>query len=315
MSTKTFTRDEVAKHNTEDSVWCIIDHRVYDLTDFLDAHPGGSVVLAQIAGKDATTEFYNLHRQEVLQKYKDSLCIGTVEGEKPEVIEPELGGLSPVPYAEPLWLRPEFKSPYYTESHRRLQRAIREFTEKYISPEAHEKERDGSYISQGLIDRMAETNILAMRLGPGKHLHGRKLLGGVVDGKEFDYFHDLIVAQEVTRINGRGLLPLFFVKFGGIADIIPLSGFVDGNMAGMVISLTAVRQWLRNDSLKEKISEEVLSGKKKICLAITEAFAGSDVAGLRTTATKTPDGKYYVINGTKYVAFSPDYIKNQADRS
>lgn len=315
MSAKTFTRDEVAKHNTEDSVWCIIDHRVYDLTDFLDAHPGGSVVLAQIAGKDATTEFYNLHRQEVLQKYKDSLCIGTVEGEKPEVIEPELGGLSPVPYAEPLWLRPEFKSPYYTESHRRLQRAIREFTEKYISPEAHEKERDGSYISQELIDRMAETNILAMRLGPGKHLHGRKLLGGVVDGKEFDYFHDLIVAQEVTRINGRGLLPFFFVEFGRVADIIPLSGFVDGNMAGMVISLTAVRQWLRNDSLREKISEEVLLGKKKICLAITEAFAGSDVAGLRTTATKTPDGKYYIINGTKYVALSPDYIENQADRS
>lgn len=45
--------------------------------------------------------------------------------------------------------------------------------------------------------------------------------------------------------------------------------------------------------------EEVLSGKKKMCLAITEAFAGSDVAGLRTTAEKTPDGKYYIINGTK----------------
>jgi alkylation response protein AidB-like acyl-CoA dehydrogenase len=29
------------------------------------------------------------------------------------------------------------------------------------------------------------------------------------------------------------------------------------------------------------------------------AFAGSDVSGLRTTATKTPDGKYYIINGTK----------------
>ena len=41
-------------------------------------------------------------------------------------------------------------------------------------------------ISQELIDKMAETNILALRLGPGKHLHGREILGGAVEGKEVD---------------------------------------------------------------------------------------------------------------------------------
>ncbi|KAI9685283.1 MAG: hypothetical protein M1822_004656 [Bathelium mastoideum] len=275
---QTYTRDEVASNNNEDSLWCIIDHRVYDLTDFIDAHPGGSVVLTQVAGTDATTAFYNLHRHEVLQKY-GSLCIGTVRDETPEVIEPQLGDLSTVPYAEPLWLRPPYKSPYFGESHRRLQREMRVFTDKYVTPEAQEKEKDGTYISQELIDRMAETNILAMRLGPGPHLHGRKLLGGVVDGKEFDYFHDLIVGQELVRANARG--------------------FQDGNMAGMTISLTAVRNWMKNESIRERVTEEVLSGKKKMCLAITEAFAGSDVAGLRTTAEKTPDGKYYIVNGTK----------------
>ena len=71
-------------------------------------------------------------------------------------------------------------------------------------------------------------------------------------------------------------------------------------MAGMCISLTAVQQWLRNEALRQKITDEVLSGKKKMCLAVTEAFAGSDVAGLRTTAKKTPDGKHYIVNGTKY---------------
>lgn len=72
-------------------------------------------------------------------------------------------------------------------------------------------------------------------------------------------------------------------------------------MAGMTISLTAVQQWLQDPVLKERVTEEVLSGKKKMCLAITEAFAGSDVAGLKTTAVKTPDGKHYIVNGTKYV--------------
>ncbi|KAK5161574.1 hypothetical protein LTR04_004166 [Oleoguttula sp. CCFEE 6159] len=276
--TETYSRDEVAKNNNEESLWCIVDHRVYDLTDFIDAHPGGSVVLTQVAGTDATTAFYNLHRHEVLQKYS-SLCIGTIEGETPEVIDQNPGDLSVVPYGEPIWLRKEYKSPYYGESHRRLQKAMRIFTDKYITPEAQQKEKDGTYISQELIDRMAADNILAMRLGPGKHLYGKTLAGGAVKGDEFDYFHDLVVAQEMVRANARG--------------------FQDGNMAGMVISLTAVRQWLNDDALKERITQECLSGQKKICLAITEAFAGSDVAGIRTTAVKSADGSHYVVNGTK----------------
>jgi hypothetical protein len=278
MASQTLTRAEVAKHNTSEDLWCIIDHKVYDLTDFIDAHPGGSVVLTQAAGTDATQAFYNLHRQEVLRKYAE-FCIGTIEGEKPEVVETLPGELSQVPYAEPLWLRPEFKSPYYKESHRRLQKAMRDFVDTHITPEAQQKELDGTYISQELIDKMAATNILAMRLGPGKHLYGRELLGGIVKPEEFDYFHDLVVAQEMSRSNARG--------------------FQDGNLSGMVISLTAVQEWLNNQELKKSLNEECLSGKKKICLAISEAFAGSDVAGIRTTAEKTPDGKYYIINGTK----------------
>ncbi|TLS30723.1 hypothetical protein PpBr36_02774 [Pyricularia pennisetigena] len=277
-STKTFTREEVKKHNTEDDVWFIIDSVVYDVSDFLDAHPGGEAVLRQAAGTDATTDFYNLHRHEVLTKYKD-LAVGTIVNEKPSVITPKPGDLSLVPYAEPLWLSPPFKSPYYKESHHRLRRAIREFTDIYTTPEAQARERDGEYVSQELIDRMSKAGILHMRMGPGKHLYGQNLLDGAVDGKEFDYFHDLICVQEQTRPSARG--------------------FQDGNLAGMVIGLTAVLNFCKDEPLKKKITDEVFSGKKKICLAITEAFAGSDVANLRTTAKKTADGKHYIVNGTK----------------
>ncbi|KAH6867798.1 acyl-CoA dehydrogenase/oxidase [Thelonectria olida] len=278
MSSPSVTREEVARHNTPEDLWCIIDHKVYDLTDFADAHPGGNVVLEQVAGQDATTAFYNLHRHEVLQKYAD-LCISTLENEAPEVLNPKPGDLSPVPYAEPLWLRPEFSSPHYTESHHRLQQAMRRFVDIYVIPEAQEKERDGTYVSQELVERMAKENIHAMRLGPGEHLHGRTLLGGVVEGKDFDFFHELVVSQELARIGARG--------------------FADGMLSGLVIGLTAVIHWLPHGELRTIVIHEALAGKKKICLAISEAFAGSDVAGIQTTATKTTDGKHYVVSGTK----------------
>ncbi|PKS07691.1 hypothetical protein jhhlp_006299 [Lomentospora prolificans] len=277
-ASEVFTRNEVAKHTTDDSLWCIIDSIVYDLTDFLDAHPGGESVLRQVAGKDATREFYNLHRHEVLTKYA-RLAVGTVEGEKPKVITPKAGDLSQVPYGEPTWLSKPFRSPYYRESHHRLQQALRKFVDEDLYKEAQECESTGRLISQEMIDLMARKGILHMRLGPGKHLHGVDLLGGAVKGEEFDYFHDLIVSQELVRANARG--------------------FQDGNMAGMTIGLTAVLNFAKDPVWKKKIADDVFSGRKKACLAITEAFAGSDVAGLRTTAEKTPDGKYYIVNGTK----------------
>jgi len=45
-----------------------------------------------------------------------------------------------------------------------------------------------------------------------------------------------------------------------------------------------------------------LAGKKYIALAISEAFAGSDVSGLQTTAVR--DGDYWIITGTKKYASS-----------
>jgi hypothetical protein len=203
VPSKTFTRAEVAKHNTEDSTWFIIDTVVYDVSEFVDAHPGGEAVLRQVAGTDATVAFYNLHRHEALQKYAD-LAIGTIEGEKQSIIALAPGEISTVPYAEPLWLTPQFKSPYFNDSHRSLQRAMRKFTDLHITPEAIEKERTGEYVSQDLIDKMSKAGVLHMRMGPGKHLHGVNLLDGAVDGKEFDYFHDMICSQEGVRGANRG---------------------------------------------------------------------------------------------------------------
>lgn len=59
MPHQSLTRLEVAKNNMVQSLWFIIDSKVYDVTDFLDAHPGGEAVLKQVAGQDATEAFYS----------------------------------------------------------------------------------------------------------------------------------------------------------------------------------------------------------------------------------------------------------------
>jgi cytochrome b involved in lipid metabolism len=54
-------RVNVAKHHKEDDLWVIIRNKVYDLTSFQASHPGGSWVLLQVAGKDATSVFEKQH--------------------------------------------------------------------------------------------------------------------------------------------------------------------------------------------------------------------------------------------------------------
>jgi len=46
--------EEVQKHNTDDSAWIVIHDKVYDITDYIDQHPRGSVLLPPEAGNDAT---------------------------------------------------------------------------------------------------------------------------------------------------------------------------------------------------------------------------------------------------------------------
>ena len=51
--------------------------------------------------------------------------------------------------------------------------------------------------------------------------------------------------------------------------------------------------------LQERFIPDLLTGKKRICIAITEPEAGSDVSNIATTATRSKDGKYFIVNGTK----------------
>merc|ERR1719326_2200987 len=70
--------DEVAKHNTEDDCWVVLHGKVYDVTDFLEDHPGGATSIVAYAGKDASKPFDMLHSMDLLTKYADDYVVGVV---------------------------------------------------------------------------------------------------------------------------------------------------------------------------------------------------------------------------------------------
>jgi alkylation response protein AidB-like acyl-CoA dehydrogenase len=80
-----------------------------------------------------------------------------------------------------------------------------------------------------------------------------------------------------------------------------------GLQAGAIIGLPPVLNF-GSPELKSRVVPEVFSGKKFICLAISEAFAGSDVMGLKTTAKKTEDGKHWIVTGTKKWITNGQYV-------
>lgn len=59
--TPTYTAAEVATHNTSSNCWSIIDSGVYNLTSWVNQHPGGSSRIIQLCGQDGTTRFRNQH--------------------------------------------------------------------------------------------------------------------------------------------------------------------------------------------------------------------------------------------------------------
>lgn len=112
-----YSPDEISKHSSADDLWIIIDGAVYDVSKFINEHPGGpkstfpttpsphpvfciprpfresklcsciysaNLVLLTVAGKDATKKFRKYHRDSILNRYKERLRVGSVvdEGKK-----------------------------------------------------------------------------------------------------------------------------------------------------------------------------------------------------------------------------------------
>ena len=57
-----YTMDQVRANNTAAKCWSLINGNVYNLTDWINSHPGGSSAIRGLCGVDGTTSFNGRHR-------------------------------------------------------------------------------------------------------------------------------------------------------------------------------------------------------------------------------------------------------------
>ncbi|KAF3026158.1 Isobutyryl-CoA dehydrogenase, mitochondrial [Penicillium rubens] len=179
---------------------------------------------------------------------------------------------SQIPYAEPPWLC-GLPSPYIRDSHRKLQRAMRDWVEK--------TGKKSSRLPQDLYKACAEAGILMpMAAGatiPQEWRNSYPIMGDI-EASEWDGFHDFIIHDEMTRVGGIGI--------------------PNGLIGGLTLCIPALKKHGKGAAIDRMIGE-ALSGPE----------AGSDVQGITTTAVLSADGTQYTVNGQKKWITGGTYAK------
>ncbi|KAF1349996.1 acyl-CoA dehydrogenase/oxidase [Delphinella strobiligena] len=312
-----YSKSDVSSHSKPDSLWIVVDEDVYDLTKFQEEHPGGKKILQRVAGKDASKQFWKYHNEGILKKYKKQLQVGSLDSkskaaapptppstpppaaEKKEVVKPsaEPGVVAPMPgadaadEAEPLdqfgdmipggdpnWYQ-SYHSPHFNQTHADLRAEVRQWMEEEVMPNVTEWD-EAKKVPDEIYKQMGERGYLAGLLGVSysKTKHLTKNTVKSVPPEKWDLFHELLLTDELSR-SGSG-------------------GFVWNLIGGFGIGAPPVIKHGKK-ALIERIMPDIVNGDKRICLAITEPDAGSDVANVTCEAKLSDDGKHYIVNGEK----------------
>merc|ERR1719335_783176 len=182
---------------------------------------------------------------------------------------------------DPSWYQ-GLNTPFYSSSHVDWRNHVRAFIEDVIEPicsdwdtAAVQGDHDQckNYISM-VYEESGKRGIIPAVIGkPWPQDYTT-----IKSPDSYDYFHELITYDEISRAGG---------------------GITWALVAGAGIGLPPVLNFgiPANKALQTRCAMECLSGKKIICLCITESNAGSDVANLQTTAEDK--GDHYLVNGSK----------------
>jgi citronellyl-CoA dehydrogenase len=152
---------------------------------------------------------------------------------------------------------------YFTEQHEMFRKSVRTFVEKELAPHMDQWEEDELF-PRWVFEKAAEIGVFNAHY-PEEH-----------GGAGGDYWYSIAKAEELPRCGSSG---------------VPMALLVQSDMATPCISDLGTREQI------EEFLKPALRGEMIAALGVTEPGAGSDVAGIRTTARK--DGGDYVINGQK----------------
>ncbi len=151
----------------------------------------------------------------------------------------------------------------FTEDHQQFRKTVRAFAEKELAPHVEEWERDELF-PNWVFKRAGELGILGAHF-PEEH-----------GGAGLDYWFSAAKAEELPHSKMAG------VNMGLL---------VQSDMATPVISDIGTKEQI------EEFLKPALAGDKIASLGVSEPAAGSDVAGILTTAKQ--DGSDWIINGSK----------------
>ncbi|XP_054937842.1 cytochrome b5-like [Physeter macrocephalus] len=73
---KYYTVEEIQKHNHSKSTWLILHCKAYNLTKFLEEHPGGEEFLRKQAGGDAAENFEDVGHSTDVRELSKTFIIG-----------------------------------------------------------------------------------------------------------------------------------------------------------------------------------------------------------------------------------------------
>ncbi|KAG6460905.1 cytochrome b5-like [Manduca sexta] len=88
MALTKFTRSSLESRNTLRDAVIIIDNIVYDVTEFLEEHPGGAEILLDNAGKDASQCFHDVGHSDTAFEWREKFKIGEVVDEDKWEVKP-----------------------------------------------------------------------------------------------------------------------------------------------------------------------------------------------------------------------------------
>ncbi|OMJ15595.1 Cytochrome b5 [Smittium culicis] len=80
---KQYTAEEISAHNKHSDIWVVIDKKVYDVSKFIEEHPGGEETLMENAGLDATMNFEDIGHSDDARELLKTFYIGDLDGETP----------------------------------------------------------------------------------------------------------------------------------------------------------------------------------------------------------------------------------------